>query len=171
MVRKSFSAAMLIPFVVACAPFAASSAPMLTPDQAALVQTTCDRVMGLSRGGVYRDECRESLSESLVRKMEVQSMAGAYADCDRQNLHEGSAAYSTCILDRQGSNSATAMPVSSLSYDTSLPDNAKSYFDVTNAVHWRREQYSCAQLGLAPGSGAFGQCVASLNAVLMPNPF
>lgn len=141
---------------------------MLTPEQASLVQVTCDQVMGLAHSGVYRDECRESLSASLSRKVEAQGMAGAYGDCSRQDLHEGSAAFSTCMLDRQ-SRPVTALPVSALSYDASLPENAKGYFDVSNSVHWRREQYSCAQLGLTPGTGAFGQCVASLDAALLPN--
>jgi hypothetical protein len=57
----------------------------------------------------------------------------------------------------------------SLTYDMNAPENAKGYFDVSNSVHWRREQYSCAQLGLTPGTGAFGQCVASLEGALMPN--
>ncbi len=168
MVRKSFSIGILVPFLVACAPFAASSAPALTPEQANLVQATCDKVMGLRNSGVYRDECRDSLSATMARMAEARSMAGAYSDCGRENLAEGSAAFSSCMLDRQ-SRPVTALPVSNLSYDTSNPENAKGYFDVSNSVHWRREQYSCAQLGLIPGTGAFGQCVASLDAALMPN--
>ena len=59
----------------------------------------------------------------------------------------------------------------SLAYDASTPENAKGYFDVNNTVHWRREQYSCAQIGLTPGTGAFGECMAGLQSALMPNPF
>jgi hypothetical protein len=169
MIRKILSAALLAPFMVACAPFAASAVPALTPAQVSLVQATCDRVMGLAHGGVYRDECRESLSQSLVRKAEAEGMAGAYGDCSRQGLGEGSAAFSTCMLDRQSQPRAAATQPVSLTYDMAAPENAKGYFDVTNAVHWRREQYSCAQLGLTPGTGAFGQCVASLDGALLPN--
>jgi hypothetical protein len=168
MVRKGFTIAFLIPFLVACAPFVASSAPVLTPQQTALVQTTCDRVMGLTHSGIYRDECRESLSQSMARKAEAESMAGAYSDCTGRNLHEGSSAFSSCMLDRQ-SRPVLATTVNDLSYDANLPENAKGYFEVSNTVPWRREQYSCAQLGLTPGTGSFGQCVASLDAALMPN--
>jgi hypothetical protein len=169
MVRKILTAALLAPLVVACAPFSASSAPSLTPEQTSLVQATCDRVMGLAHSGVYRDECRESLSQSLARKVEAEAMAGAYVDCNRQGLSEGSAAFSACMLDRQSQPRAVAVQTASLVYDMNAPENAKGYFDVNNTVHWRREQYSCAQLGLTPGTGAFGQCVASLDAALLPN--
>jgi hypothetical protein len=170
MVRKILAAALLAPFMVACAPFAASATPVLNPEQVSLVQATCDRVMGLAHSGVYRDECRDSLSQSLARKMQAEGMAGAYGDCSQQGLGEGSAAFSTCVLDRQSQpRAATTQPVS-LTYDMTTPENAKGYFDVTNAEHWRREQYSCAQLGLTPGTGAFGQCVVSLDAALMPSP-
>jgi hypothetical protein len=155
---------------VACAPFASSASPVLSPEQVSLVQATCDRVMGLAHSGVYRDECRDSLSQSLARKVQAEAMAAGYGDCREQKLAEGTAAFSTCMLDHQsGSRPATMQPVS-LAYDTSAPENAKGYFDVTNSVHWRREQYSCAQLGLTPGTGAFGQCVASLDAALLPDP-
>lgn len=171
MVRKSFAAALLAPFLASCASFAAPSAPVLTPQQASLVQMTCNRIMGLAHSGVYREECQESLTQTLARKMEVRSMAGAYADCSRQDLREGSAAFSTCMLDRRSQPATAVAQTASLAYDAAAPENTKSYFEVSNAEHWRREQYSCAQLGLTPGNVAFDQCVADLNAALAPNPF
>ena len=168
MVHRSLVAAILTPSIIACAPFAATPVPTLAPEQASLVQATCDRVMGLAQGGVYRDECRESLSETLARKAEAEGMAGAYGECRHQGLNEGSAAFSSCMLDRESRPHITAAQTVNLAYDANAPENAKSYFHVSNSVHWRREQYSCAQLGLTPGTGAFGQCVASLDAALMP---
>jgi hypothetical protein len=170
MARRGLIAAILAPLMVACAPFAASSAPALAPEQVSVVQATCDRVMGLAHGGVYRDLCRESLSRSLARKTEGEAMATSYSDCRHQGLSEGSAAFSTCMLDRQSPSHAPAAQAVSLAYDASAPENAKGYFDVSNTVHWRREQYSCAQLGLTPGTGAFGECVTSLDAAMLPNP-
>ena len=170
MVRKGLVIAIFAPLIVACAPFAASSAPTLAPEQVSLVQATCDHVMGLAHSGVYRDLCRESLSESLARKVEGEAMAASYGDCRHQGLTEGSAAFSACMLDRQSEPHMSRMQTASLAYDVNAPENAKGYFDVSNTVHWRREQYSCAQLGLTPGTGAFGQCVVSLEAVLQPDP-
>jgi hypothetical protein len=175
MVRKIFAIALLAPLIVACAPFAAPPTPTQAPEQASLVQATCDHVMGLTHSGVYRDLCRESLSQSLARKLEAEAMAGAYGDCRHQGLSEGSAAFSACMLDRQAQSPTVvtrtaSLATASLAYDTNAPENTKGYFSVSNTVHWRREQYSCAQLGLTPGTGAFGQCVASLDAALLPDP-
>jgi hypothetical protein len=124
--------------------------------------------MGLAQSGVYRDLCRESLSQSLARKAEAEGMAGAYGECRQQGLDESSAAFSSCMLDRQSRPHGLTAQAAKLAYDANAPENAKSYFHVSNTVHWRRERYSCAQLGLTPGTGAFGQCVASLDAALMP---
>jgi hypothetical protein len=168
MVRKIVTAALIAPLMIACAPFAASSAATLMPDEVSLVQATCDRVMGLAHSGIYRDDCRDSLSQSLARKIAAEGMAGVYNDCSGQGLTEGTPAFSACMLDRQPRPRASMTQAVNLAYDMNAPENAKGYFDVDNAVHWRREQYSCAQLGLTPGTGAFGQCVASLEAALSP---
>ena len=93
------------------------------------------------------------------------------ARCRGQGLNEGTAAFSTCMLDSQDRGAAMSSGPVKLAYDTSTPENSKSYFDVSNRVHWRREQYACAQIGLTPGTAAFGACMAGLEAALMPNPF
>ena len=41
--------------------------------------------------------------------------------------------------------------------------NGKSFYNVSSDVRTLRERYACAQLGLTPGSFAFGSCVASLE--------
>ena len=170
--RKLLAAAALVPLLLA--PLSASAAPPLSPEQRAidpgqreLVAATCDRVMGLSSGGIYRQECMDSLARSVARKTESARMAGAYVACRGQGLNEGTAAFSTCMLDDRGA-AVSAQPVK-LAYDSNTPENAKSYFDVTNSVHWRREQYACAQIGLTPGTGGFAECTAGLEAALF-NP-
>jgi hypothetical protein len=168
MVRKA-AVAILLPFLLACAPLGASSAPMLTAGQQTLVQQTCDQVMGLSRSGVYRDQCIDSLSQSLGRKVAAQAMASGYGDCRRQGMAEGSAALSACVLGRQDAPAAQVQPVS-LTYDAAATQSGKSYFDVSPSVAWRRKQYACAQLGLVPGSGAYGECLASLEGALLSDP-
>ena len=169
MPRKRLITAIFAPLVAVFAPFAASSAPVLAPEQVSLVQATCDHVMGLAHSGVYRDLCRESLSQSLTRKIEREAMAASNSDCRQQGLTEGSAAFSACMLDRQSRPYAATTQTAGLAYDVNAPENTKGYFDVNNTVHWRREQYSCAQLGLTPGTGAFGQCVVRLEAALQPD--
>ncbi len=170
--HKILAAAALVPLLMA--PLAASAEPPLSPEQRAidpgqreLVDATCDRVMGLPSGGIYRQECLDSLARSVARKAESARMAGSYVACRGQGLHEGTAAFSTCMLDDRGAT-VSARPVK-LPYDSSTPENARSYFDVTNSVHWRREQYACAQIGLTPGTAAFAECTAGLQAALF-NP-
>lgn len=170
--HKLAAAAALVPLLMA--PLAASAAPPLSPEQRAidpgqreLVAATCDRVMGLASGGIYRQECMDSLARAVARKAESARMAGSYVACRGQGLNEGTAAFSTCMLDDRGA-AVPAQPVK-LAYDANTPENAKSYFDVTNSVHWRREQYACAQIGLTPGTGRFAECTAGLQAALF-NP-
>jgi hypothetical protein len=174
MLPRYFPAIAILLPLLGCAPFA--SAPPLSPEQRALndsqrqlVAETCDRVMGLHDGGLYRQECMDSLALSVAAQAQVAQQAGSNALCRGQGLHEGTAAFSTCMLDNQ-ERRGSAGPVK-LSYDSARPENAKSYFDVTNSVHWHREQHACAQIGLTPGTAAFGRCVAGLDEALSPNTF
>lgn len=178
MLRHILATAALIPLLLGCALVGASAEPPLSPDlraigqdQRGLVAEVCDRVMGLSRGGYYRSECMDSLARSSVAKAEGAQMAGNYSACHSRGLSEGTAAFSTCMLENRETYAAQSQEPQKIAYDWTTPENAKSYFDVSNSVRWRREQYSCAQIGLTPGTGGFGQCVAGLEAALMPNPF
>jgi len=80
---------------------------------------------------------------------------------------------SACILNEENAQasrqtSAASQPVK-LEYADASIQSGKSYYDVTPTIHWNRERYSCAQLGLMPGSGLFGECVASLDGALLPD--
>jgi hypothetical protein len=170
--HKLLAVAALVPLLMA--PLSAFAAPPLSPEQRAidpgqreLVAATCDRVMGLSSGGLYRQECLDSLARAVAAKAERARTAGSYVACRGQGLHEGTAAFSTCMLADRAA--AVAPQPVKLAYDANTPENAKSYFDVTNSVHWRREQYACAQIGLTPGTGSFAECAAGLQAALF-NP-
>jgi len=55
-------------------------------------------------------------------------------------------------------------------YASGDTEAGKSFYAVPPSVRWNRERYSCARLGLAPGSTPFGQCVAGLEDAFMPNP-
>ena len=175
--RKFLAITTLVPLLLAGAPLAVSAAPALSPEQRALsdnqrelVAATCDRIMGLSSGGLYREECMDSLARSVARRVARAQMVASYAACSRQGLHEGTPGFSTCMLDTQDRRGAMAAEPVRLTYDWNTPENSRGYFDVTNSVHWRREQYACAQIGLTPGTASFGQCTASLEGALSPNP-
>lgn len=175
--RKLLAVTTLVPLILAGLPLGASAAPALSPEQRALSDSqralaaeTCDRVMGLSGGGLYREECMDSLARSMARKAQRALTAASYTACSHQGLREGSAAFSTCMLDTSNQRGVMAAEPVKLAYNWNTPENSKGYFDVTNSVHWRREQYACAQIGLTPGTASFGQCTASLEGALAPNP-
>ena len=176
MLRKHLASAFLVPLLLAFAPLSACAAPALSPDQRAindnqreLVAETCDEVMGLSSGGLYRQQCMDSLARSLAAKAESAGLLGSYQLCHSHGLREGTAAFSTCVLDNEKQGAAAPAGPARIAYNANTRENSESYFSVRNGTQWRREQYACAQIGLTPGTTSFGNCVAGLNAALI-NP-
>lgn len=171
MYRKISLFAVALPFVMGCAAFADPAVPA-TPQQASLIEATCAKIMGLRQGEYTYNACRDSLVTSVALRDQGVQSERYREDCRAQGLAEGSAALSMCILDRQNTAPAHLTMASvqtaaaTLSYPQNDPDAGKSYYNVTPSAHWRREQYSCAQLGFIPGSPAFTHCVASLDADL-----
>ncbi|HUE64142.1 MAG TPA: hypothetical protein VMO78_07185 [Rhizomicrobium sp.] len=169
MLRTILACATLMPVILACAPFAQADMGSMAPAQVSLVDSTCTRIMGLRRGDYYFALCRESLAHALAAKLEGQDMAAAYRNCRQRGLAEGTAALSTCML---GSPARAPMPQSTAVTDTMAlgSDTGQSFFHMPPRVRIQHERYSCAQLGLLPGSGAFGECFASLNGAMTANP-
>ena len=167
MLQKILAGATVMPLLLACAPFAQAGMQTMSPEQVSLVDTTCTQVMGLKRGEYYFATCRESLAHALAGKVEDRDMAAAYRDCRGQGLVEGSAAFSTCML--QSKAIAPSPRTATIAYQ-GAPDTepGKSYYGVAPHVQFLRARYSCAQLGLVPGSAAFGECVTDLVGALMP---
>jgi len=169
MLRKILPCAAIAPFLLACAPFAQADMQSMSPQQASLLDSTCTQVMGLRKGEYYYALCRESLSGTLAARKQGQDVAAAYKECRQQGLADGSVAFSTCMLESKAT-AAVAQPVS-VSY-TGAPSTepGKSFYSIPPRVQFQRERYACAQLGLSPGAGAFGQCVADLQIAMQSNP-
>jgi hypothetical protein len=171
MLRTLTAAAAALPLLMGCAAFAhADDAANMTPDQAQLVSATCTKVMGLRKGESYFAECQDSLAHSLARRVAAYGAAAGAEACRHQGLPEGSPALSTCVLDSQANGRMAPLAAQPVAFSTEATQAGKSYYDVTNDVKFQRERYSCAQLGLMPGSGLFGECVASLEGALLPDP-
>jgi hypothetical protein len=170
MLRKLFVSAAL-PMLLGCAPLQQAGANDLTPPQSSQIDAVCTAVMGLQPGEKYFADCQDSLMHSATRRNAAETMGAALNACRDKGLPQGSAALSVCMLD-QKTNAAprhiAAQPVSLAAANGAL-QSSKSYYDVTPAARWQRERYSCAQLGLMPGSGLFGECVASLDGELLPD--
>jgi hypothetical protein len=172
-------------FLIAQGCAAQNSEHLLTPQQTAMIKATCQQVMHIGyHNGVDLDACMGALAESLAAKTQGDIVWKSDADCAAQGLKRDTPAFSMCVLDRQNgyvagvsrSNAATDGAPSAptaLAYDAGK-DNSQAYYDASFDTKRRREQYSCAQLGIDPISSAFGQCVADLDADLFnadhPNP-
>ena len=167
MLRNILVCLVLAPALLACAPFGQTDVQAMSPQQASLVDSTCTRVMGLEQGQYQFALCRESLANTLAARKEGQDMAAAYTDCRKRGLADGTTALSTCMLQ---SNAPASTPQSVEVAYTDAPgtEPGKSFFSVPPRAQFQRERYACAQLGLLPGSGGFGHCVANLQTAMLP---
>lgn len=174
----------LSPLIGACALVAtgcvAQTATSLPPQQAALVRATCEKIMRVGRT-IALSACSEALTDSLVAHEQGYVAVQGDRTCSSQGLKPGTAEFATCVLDHRRQYASAPMQVAAngtaprLTYDPSKDVGAsQDYYDASFDTKRRREEYSCAQLGLDPDSGEFGQCVAGLDANLFnvdhPNP-
>jgi hypothetical protein len=156
--------------LVAAGDCAAQTAASLSPQQSALIRSTCENIMRVGQT-IDFDVCTASLSDSLVTHQKSYAFAQIDRACSDQGLVSGTAAYATCVLDRkrQYANSPTPVNVAGPSPAPTLtyhPSDSEDYYHMTFDTKRRREQDSCAQLGLDPDSGELQQCVAALDASL-----
>ncbi len=171
MLRTLTAAAAALPLLMGCAAFANTDDTYdMTPDQAQLVSATCTKVMGLRKGETYFAECRDSLARSLARREAAYRTAASDETCRRQGLPMDSAAMATCMLDSGAAGRPAPLAAEPVAFSAEVTEAGKSYYSVTNDVKFQRERYSCAQLGLMPGGALFGECVASLEGALLPDP-
>jgi hypothetical protein len=155
---------------IACSPVRAET-PVISASQGSLVAATCSQVMGLRPGETYFAACKESLSQSLAAKAEGQALANAGNNCRQQGLVPGTAAFSICVLDNESPGAGTtSSPMASVKFAGTSMQSGKSFYEVAPVMRWNRERYSCAQLGLIPGSAAFGECITSLDGAFLLNP-
>ena len=169
MLNKVLACATLMPMLLACAPLAQADMRDMSPEQVSLVDNTCTQVMGLRKGEYYFALCHESLAHALANKAQGQEMAAAYKECRQHGLAEGTAAFSTCMLDSKATVSSP-QPLTLAYAAAPGTEPGKSFYHMTPTEVWNHERYSCAQLGLVPGSAAFGECVANLVGALQSNP-
>ena len=80
-------------------------------------------------------------------------------------LSPGEAQYEGCVsslsASAHGLDQASVLPG-----PTDEPGGSRSYFYASSDDVFRREQLSCARLGLDPADGAYASCVADLEATL-----
>jgi len=141
----------------------------ISPEQTALARDTCSNVMRIRPGMVPFDDCVESLSKTLSNQTQREILDRSYEDCFASGQRQGTPELAACVLSRKSDHSATwnRNPSGMVSKGTFANYSGQSSYFESNAEERRRkEEFSCAQLGMLPGSAGFGQCVAQLDASL-----
>jgi hypothetical protein len=147
----------------------------VSPQESALLNTVCLKVMKLLRAGPEFAGCVSSLSWSLSDQANRNLAQAIYEDCSKNGLKSETPAFAGCVLDRQHNihaeehksqdstqtarNSATLVNV-----NVGPPDDFwLEHAHVSYGLRTQREQDSCAALGLSPLSGSFVNCVSDLD--------
>lgn len=168
MIRKLLVAAAVIPLLAACAEFEAS-AHEVTPQQTAAIEATCTKVMRLHKGQSEFEACVSSLSGSVAYHASADLAANAYRDCAQTGLKRETPDFSRCVLDHEniqrdsGQASFGAAARLNAAYVQPADNDPSDYFGTSRSTRRRREQYSCAELGLEPSTGPFISCVNNLD--------
>jgi hypothetical protein len=143
-----------------CAAAGPSGGP--SSDQASGVGQICRSTLGVEPGEAHYVGCVESLSASMNDLGRGRALARARGDCIDRGLRPDTPALAECVLHGSDAPVMSARTVSQAS-EAGAP---KSYFYTAPRDVYRREQLSCARLGLDPTSRAFGGCVAGLQSAL-----
>ena len=154
--------ACVLAFVGAAGCAAAGPSGGLSPDQTFEVGRICQSTLGVEPGEAHYVGCVESLSASLNDLGRGRALARARGGCIDEGLRPDTPALAQCVL--RGSDAAV-MSARTVS-QTNEAGAPRSYFYTSPREVYRREQLSCARLGLDPTSRAFGGCVASLQSAL-----
>jgi hypothetical protein len=146
----------------------------------------CAVVMGLHQPGDLYDTCIRSLSKTLFELDQARLVSADRSACAQNGFTPGTAAFAVCVVTA-GQPSADADAIK----QCSLPvDAIGTYLDTplrleiamsrimlicffaallwsgdTVSAHqndWAQARLACADVGIDPGSGAFGQCVVNL---------
>ena len=139
-------------------------------EQTALAHDTCANVMRIGQGVVPFDACVDSLTETLGNRTQSEMLARSSRDCIAAGHGQETEELAICMLDRKAAHTAqwnktqadTAPERVTVNYMRNRPGQV-GYSLSTPQERRRREEYSCARLGMIPGSARFGQCVAELD--------
>ncbi len=159
-------------FFLALTGCASMSAPITNaPRETAAITAVCTKIMHLSKSEAGFESCRDSLADSLASSLEGERTFLDHQACVHQGLKPDSPELATCVLDRSnaqraGDGYSTVADLQQIDRVASTDTSQASYYGVAPRENYRREQYSCAQLGFAPGSAQFSQCVGDLDAAM-----
>jgi hypothetical protein len=125
-----------------------------------LISSVCRSAMGLEPGQSQYQACLQSLADTARAMGKAQTLDQARSDCRARGLQNG-----PDLAECELRDSWTRREPTLASAASQRPEPG-SYFGETNTDHFRREQLSCARLGLNPASAAFDACVGDLRSAL-----
>ncbi|HEY4276059.1 MAG TPA: hypothetical protein VGM68_11275 [Rhizomicrobium sp.] len=168
MFRKLLFTGVFAPLLAACAAFP-SAAQEVTPQQNAAIEATCTKVMRLHKGQSEFEACVSSLSDSVASLVSADYAFNAYQACGAQGLKRETSEFSRCVLNQEDKQKdAGRLPAGSAAklnaaYIVPADSDPDDYFETSNKMRHRREQYACGGLGLEPDTSAFVACVNNLD--------
>jgi hypothetical protein len=156
---------------LAAAAHAGGYNPASLPEgQLAQVNQVCSSIIRVRPGEEHFGNCVESLSASLSDLNQSRGLERARAECLSKGLVADSPQMSRCIVETQAADPAVqpiSDPAGAGPGEAAQLGGQKSYFEVSPAIAYRREQLACASLGIDPAARAFANCVSGLKMSLL----
>jgi hypothetical protein len=137
----------------------------LDQTQLGQIGRACQAVVGVQPPESRYFACVGSLSDSARNVGRGRALHQAENDCLRKGLRTGSPDLDVCVVQSAREGGAPP-PELAMSRPMEEPGLSKSYPYASQREVHRREELSCARLGLDPAGGAFASCVGGLDSAL-----
>jgi hypothetical protein len=136
-------------------------------DQAQLGQIgrACQAVVGVQPPESRYFACVGSLSDSARNVDRGRALHQAQNDCLTKGFRPGSPDLDVCVV-QSARDGGAPRPELAMSRPMEEPGLSKTYPYASQREVHRREELSCARLGLDPASSAFASCVGGLDSAL-----
>jgi len=133
--------------------------------QTSQIAQTCRSVVGVGPADARYYACVGALSGSAKNLDRGRALREARGDCESRGYRAGSPDLDVCVV-QSADRSRVAAPDMAMSRPMEEPGLAKSYAYAPQSEVHRREELSCARMGMDPSSGGFAECVAGLDSAL-----
>jgi hypothetical protein len=129
------------------------------------ISDVCQTVVGVEPSEARYYACVGALSDSAKNLGRGRALQQARSDCLGRGYGAGSPDLDVCTVQSADHERPRAQDTA-MSRPMEEPGLAKSYAYVPQREVHRREELSCARMGMDPSSGAFASCVAGLDSAL-----
>jgi len=125
----------------------------------------CQAVVGVQPPEERYFVCVGSLSDSMKNIDRGRALEQARRDCLSKGLAPGGPDMAVCVVQSAKQEHASG-PDLAMSRPMEEPGLSRTYPYASEREVHRREELSCARLGLDPAGGAFASCVGGLDSAL-----